>query len=157
LTTPLDVQHQFWKHVLAFESAPLKTPREILATDGFHAPEPDQCSDLVITANLGKLIQALAARRIYLNSTNHLSDRELFTLLVKRVLEEEIEVLPLQSEVNCHIDIAEYGGPEDEDGSRIYLRYYADEETRAGWAKDFPGEIPPHCDPPYDRDRTLPS
>lgn len=36
-------------------------------------------------------------------------------------------------------------------------KYYADEETRQCWAKDFPNDVvPPHEDPPYDRDRHLP-
>jgi hypothetical protein len=37
------------------------------------------------------------------------------------------------------------------------LRYYADDEVRKDWAKDFPdSELPPHETPPYDRDRLLP-
>ncbi len=38
-----------------------------------------------------------------------------------------------------------------------WLKYYADEETRQRWAEDFPNDVvPPHEDPPYDRDRHLP-
>jgi hypothetical protein len=37
------------------------------------------------------------------------------------------------------------------------MKYYADEGTRRGWLADFPDdEMPPHEEPPYDRDRFLP-
>ena len=153
---PLAVQHQFWKNVFDFESASRKIRRQILAEDGFHAPPEQGLSDAELTHQLWRLIKALASRRTYLEGTDHLSDRELYKLLVERVLEEETEVLPPEAEWNCHVGIHEYGGPGDEDGTNIYLRYYADEQTRAGWVNRFPGEIPAHCAPPYDRDRSLP-
>lgn len=153
---PIEFQHQFWKNVVDFESAPRKTRREILAGDGYHAPPEQGLSDAELTHQLWRLIEALASRRTYLEGTDHLSDRELYRLLVERVLDEETEVLPPAAEWNCHVCIHEYGGPGGEDGTNIYLRYYADEEMRTSWAKEFPGEMPSHCDPPYDRDRFLP-
>jgi hypothetical protein len=37
------------------------------------------------------------------------------------------------------------------------LKYYADEDARRDWLKDFPDyDIPVHENPPYDRDRDLP-
>lgn len=39
----------------------------------------------------------------------------------------------------------------------IYLRYYADDVTRAEWQRDSPETpIPPKEKPPYDRDRLMP-
>ncbi len=153
---PLDVQHQFWKNIVAFESASQKSWRDILAGDGFHAAPEEGLSDAEVTSELWQLITALAARRAYLEWTDHLSDRELYRLLVKRVLDEETEDLPPDAEWNCRLCIHEYGGPGKEDGTEVFLRYYADEETRAEWAEDFPGELPPQCELPYDRDRHLP-
>jgi hypothetical protein len=154
---PLDIQHQFWQNVLATESAPYKLRREILAEAGFRAPAPNALTDQEVTAHLWRLINALAERRIFIFSTNHLSDRELYTLLVEAVLEEEMQLLPSDAGWSCRICIHEYGAPGDEDGSLLYLRYYADEATRAHWVQEFQEEIPPHCDPPFDRDRHLPS
>jgi hypothetical protein len=154
---PLDVQRQFWQNVVSFESAPQKVRREILAENGIQPPPEAGLSDAELTVKLWRLIEALASRCVYLDGTDHLSDRELYKILVERVLEEETEVLPPETGWNCHICIYEYGEPGDEDGTNTYLRYYADEETRAGWGKQFPGELPAHCEPPYDRDRHLPS
>lgn len=39
----------------------------------------------------------------------------------------------------------------------VDLRYCADEDYREDWAKQFPEDpLPPHEDPPFDRDRLLP-
>ena len=91
-----------------------------------------------------------------LGSTNHLSDRELYTLLTTRVLEEETEALPPGGDWNSRISIDQYGLPNDDSPWSAYLTYYADETVRAQWSKDFPGALPPHLEPPYDRDRHLP-
>jgi hypothetical protein len=46
------------------------------------------------------------------------------------------------------------GSDEDND---VYLKFFADEDYRQRWAEQFPDHpIPPHVDPPYDRDRLLP-
>ena len=48
------------------------------------------------------------------------------------------------------------GGWSDADTS-LYMKYYADEESRREWLADFPDyDMPAHDDPPYDRDRLLP-
>jgi len=37
------------------------------------------------------------------------------------------------------------------------MKYFADEESRASWLAQFPDyEMPPHQEPPDDRDRHLP-
>lgn len=51
-------------------------------------------------------------------------------------------------------DLLSGGG---EEYTRLYLKYYADEETRRRWLADFPeDEMPSHEVPPYVRDRHLP-
>jgi hypothetical protein len=52
------------------------------------------------------------------------------------------------------IDLIGSGSEED---IYLWMKYYADEETRRQWKSDFPDyEMPEHEDPPYDRDRHLP-
>jgi hypothetical protein len=46
--------------------------------------------------------------------------------------------------------------PVRDDDSETYLRYYADEETRERWAREFGCVLPPKEKLPYDRDRLLP-
>lgn len=153
---PLEVEYQFWKNVLDFETAPRQTRRSSLAETGFQPPSPSNLTDEEITTHLWDLIRQLADQNIYLESTNHLSDRELYTLLVERVLEEETETPPQDTRWNQHIGIDEYGVPGDEDGSQTYLRYYANDSFRQQWAAEFGETPPPQSDLPYDRDRHLP-
>jgi hypothetical protein len=153
---PLDLQEQFWSNVLAFESAPLVKRRELLDRDGIHPPPPETLTNELLTRELWHVISALARHGIFLTHTDHLSDRELYTLLVDRLLEQETELLPSNSGWNCHVAIDEYGTPA-EDGLQIYLRFYASEMDRQLWTDDDPDQhLPPHEEPPFNRDHRLP-
>jgi len=68
--------------------------------------------------------------RMFLYSTNHLSDRELYEELWHEVLREEGPVMQLSNDSAWHIDLLGSGSEED---NWLYLRYYADEETRQRW------------------------
>ena len=151
---PLEIEEKFLEHVLAFERAEQATHKEVLARDGVVLPPPEALGDEELQQKLGEVIAALAYRRTFLTNTNHLSDRELYCCLYRDILDVEGPVLSPDGLTNCHIDLVSSGSEED---IALWLTYYADEQTRADWAKDFPDEeIPPHQDPPYDRDRHLP-
>ena len=158
--TPLDVQEQFWKHVLAFESAPQVKLQDLLYQRlGFQAQPVEELEDEEgVHEALWELIAALATIRVFICFTDHLSDRELYRLLEQEVLPGKTVEMEEGSEWNQHFDIAEFptaGYPEPSD---IYLAYYADDETREQWERDFPEmPIPPKVSAPYDRDRFLPS
>ena len=90
----------------------------------------------------------------YLEHTDHLSDRELYILLWGDVLLEEIVFQSGDMNLACHIDLIGSGSEED---NNIYLKYYADEDDRTLWVKEFPGEsVPSRERLPFDRDRQLP-
>jgi len=81
-------------------------------------------------------------------------DRELYTHLWTDSLREETKALPLAANSAYHIQLLSSGSNED---NLLYLKYYADDDFRRHWQKDFPNDpIPMHEDPPYDRDRLLP-
>jgi hypothetical protein len=91
---------------------------------------------------------------VYIEQTDHLSDRELYTHLWNDSLREETKALSLVSNGAWHIQLLGSGSEED---NQLYMKYYADEDYRRQWHKDFPKDpIPPRQDPPYDRDRLLP-
>ena len=125
-----------------------------LEQGGVKLPSPEDLDDAALASKLWGVIHALARFRTFLESTNHLSDRKLYTHLWQDSLRESTPCLPAGSGWNCHLDLIGSGSDEDND---LYLRYYADAETREHWRADFPkDEIPPHEDPPFDRDRLLP-
>ena len=139
----------------AHENAPPITGRELLRRAGFEAPPPEAVDDVQLRGRLWELTYALAARRIFLHNTNHLSDRDLYVWLHDDWLAGETLDIPFEAEWNCNVDIL--GRCTDED-TAIFLRYYSGDEERARWAADFPADkLPPREKPPFDRDRFLPA
>ncbi|HMN39523.1 MAG TPA: hypothetical protein PKE29_01670 [Phycisphaerales bacterium] len=151
---PPDIQEQFLSGVLAYETAPVSCQFDRLVQDGIELPSPDSLDEAALHAKLWEIVHALAARDVYLERTDHLSDRELYEHLWSDSLREEVPIMPAGSGWINHIDIL--GGCSEED-IQLAQRYYDDEETRRRWAEDFPDDtIPPHEDPPFQRDRLLP-
>ena len=149
-----EVEEAFWKQVVDYEEAPWTTNFQQLESAGVSLPPPDSLKDDELTAKLWEIIQKLALLHVFIEDTNHLSDRELYTHLWTNSLREETKAFPLAANSAWHIQMVSSGSEED---IHAWLKYYADEETRQRWARDFPNDIiPPHEDPPYDRDRHLP-
>jgi hypothetical protein len=152
---PPEEELKFWERVVAFEKGPFTTQIEQLKRRGVQLPEPETMDDRQLKAKLWETIGALAEMHTFLHCTDHLSDRELYTRLVRESLREEVPDLPLEDDAgNWEIDMVGSGSEED---ARNWLKYYADEDTRAHWLRDFPDyAMPPHEDPPCDRDKDLP-
>jgi len=147
------VEEAFLENVLALETHGFVCPLDTLIKDGFDLPPPEKLDDAALTTKLWELIRELGKRRLFLHSTDHLSDRELYTWLVTDALREEMMGFGLPFG-NCHLDVL--GGCSEED-LILSMRFYSDDEERARWAKDFPDfPMPPKEKPLYDRDRLLP-
>ena len=151
---PPEWAEAFWRRVLEYENAPLTSHFEQLISAGVDLPAPETMTDAELTAKLWEMIERLADFRVFVSQTDHLSDRELYTHLWAESLHEPVADLPLDESSSCCLDIL--GGCSEED-LQTRLKYYADEEERRDWLLHFPeDEMPPHEDPPFDRDRHLP-
>jgi len=152
---PESMHDQFMDYLTAFEQAEWVTAFDLLVQGGVALPNPDDLDDINLAVKLWEVIRALAMLRMFLYNTDHLSDRELYRKLWLEVLHEEGPLMVSNGNAACHIDLVGSGSQEDND---LYLRYYADEETRYDWAKDWPDDaIPAHERLPFDRDRLLPA
>jgi hypothetical protein len=152
--TPPEVAEGFWQHVVDYEKAPWTTNFKQLEESGMELPAPETLKDEQLTKKLWEVIHRLALMRVFLNETDHLSDRELYTELWTDMLREEVKAMPLDEDSACHL--SPLGGCSEED-IQLQMKYYADEEWRRQWQEDFPDfAMPEHEDPPYDRDRFLP-
>ena len=142
------------RHMRAVDDGPFTTDFDKLIQRGLQLPEPGVLDDVALTAKLWEVINALAMLRTFLERTDHLSDRELYEFLWNRGLRGETPIEPLDVTEAFHLDVL--GGCSDED-LRLNLKYYADEDERRDWAKDWPDDpMPDHEDLPFDRDRHLP-
>ncbi|HEY2117136.1 MAG TPA: hypothetical protein VGJ51_18700 [Candidatus Angelobacter sp.] len=151
---PEEVEEGFWKHVVDYEEAPWTTNFQQLENAGVSLPAPDSLKDEELTTKLGEIIQKLALLRVFISQTDHLSDRELYTHLWTNSLREETKAMAMVAGSAWHIELL---GSYSEEDMQLYLKYYADEDWRRQWHKDWPDDpIPAHEDPPYDRDRLLP-
>jgi hypothetical protein len=151
---PVETEEAFWKYVVDYEEAPWTTNFQQLENAGVSLPPPDSLKDEELTAKLWEIIQKLALLHVFIEQTDHLNDRELYTHLWTDSLREETKALPLAAGSAHHIQLL---GSCSEEDMLLYLKYYADEDFRRHWHKDWPKDpIPAHEDPPYDRDRLLP-
>lgn len=151
---PEEVEEGFWKHIVDYEEAPWTTNFQQLENAGVSLPAPDSLTDKELTAKLWEVIQKLALLHVFISQTDHLSDRELYTHLWTDSLREETKAMPMVAGSAWHIEML---GSYSEEDMQLYLKYYADEDWRRQWHKDWPKDpIPEHEDPPYDRDRLLP-
>lgn len=151
---PADMEEEFLKHVLAFETAEELSLMQWLENAGLSVPAPEELTDELLAAKLREAINRMASLGAYLHNTNHVSDRELYSFLFYDGLREPVVLFPEDPSYAYTIDLLGSGSEED---MQLYMKYFADEEDRQQWAKNFPDfEMPPHENPPYDRDKYLP-
>ncbi len=151
---PPETEETFWKQVAEFEEAPWTTHFHQLESAGVSLPAPDSLNNQELTEKLWEVIHTLALLRVFIEQTDHLSDRELYNHLWTDCLLEETKVLAPAASSAWHIQMLGACSGED---NRLYLKYYADDDSRRHWQEDFPNDpLPEHEDLPYDRDRLLP-
>ena len=149
-----DLEEEFLKHILAFETAEPTTLLQWLENAGLEVPPPDQLDDAQLNAKLWEVLNRMASLGAYLHNTSHLSDRELYSYLFDEGLREDAVLFPENPSYVYSLDLLSSGSDED---MRLYMKYFADDEYRKRWATDFPDfEMPLHEDPPFDRDEHLP-
>jgi hypothetical protein len=150
---PPEIAEQFWQNVVDFEKSEGTSHFQLLLDRGVELPAPIDLNDEQLGGKLAEVIAELATMNVYLCSTDHLNDRQLYELLWSDVLHEWTpESTP--PGMNCHLDLVSGGSAED---IVNWLRFYADDESRAHWQQSFPEEeMLPRAKPPFDRDRHLP-
>ena len=151
---PADMEEEFLRHVLEYESAEPISLLKLLTNSGLEVPAPNELDDETLGSKLKDIIDRMASLGAYLMHTNHLPDRALYEYLYHDGLREEAVLFPENPSYAYMIDLTGSGSEED---NQIYLKYYADEKYRRDWANDWPDDtVPEHEDPPFDRDRFLP-
>ena len=124
-------------------------PLEVLRARGMDIPQVPPEDEAALRAKLMEIIEGMYGIGIVVEETDHLSDRELYRFLVDDALLEET-IISIGGGGAWHIS------PVRDDDDAIYLRYYANDETRERWHREFGAVLPPKEKLPYDRDRLLP-
>jgi hypothetical protein len=86
-------------------AVPVLTGHELLRRDGVPIPSPGSVQPAQVRGHLWEVIYALAARRIFFSSTNHLSDEAFYEWLHGEWLSQFVRDFPPEEECNCHVDL----------------------------------------------------
>ncbi len=157
-TVRADRDHQesyeeYARKMRLFEDGPTTTNFQQLVDGGITLTHPDALPDAEVAAKLFEVIHALAQLRVYLEGTDHLSDKDLYATLWHDTLREGVPAIDDLGFNHCVHLLSGGGEPE----TMLYLKYFADEDYRQHWLEEFPGyDMPVHEDPPHNRDRLLP-
>jgi len=141
---PTAAENEFLASMLAWERAPT-VPISRWFDPELKLPDPDELDDITLRELLWQAINQLFEMRIVLDFTDHLSDRELYSLIRRDILparEKKID----SSRHFLHWDCADVA-----DDPLTWLRYYATHEDRESWAEETGEELPEALDPPYPR------
>ena len=115
-------------------------------------PDPSTLDDAALHQELWRVLAELSHIKVALFHTDHLSDRELYTLLVSEILQEK--TWPTGGRDTKHVIDLMAGSSYK--AVKCFLRYYADEPTRSYFANHCPGlELPEQQPLPFERECRL--
>ena len=142
---PTAAENRFLESMLAWELAPL-----VPVARWFEPPLAMQpaCTldDEQVRERLWETIDRLYEKRIVLDFTDHLCDRELYSLIRRDILPALLKQVDLPDNYT-HWDCSCAG---DDDRS-VWLMYYASDDEREEWRLEEGRELPPRLVPPYPR------
>jgi len=141
---PLTVENEFLASMLAWETAPI-LPIYRWFDPELRPPRPAVLDDDDLHTILRDVIDKLYEKRIVLDFTDHLSDRQLYCLIYRDILPSREKKIDLGTNY-LHWDCSYTDGDPE-----IWLRYYATEEERRAWAGSYRQPLPPRSKPPYPR------
>jgi hypothetical protein len=138
----LRTENEYLASMLAWERAPA-LPIASWFTPVLEIPSPDAIDDTMLSSLLWETIHRLYSQKVVLRLTDHLSDRELYTIIYRDILpccEKKVELPGKYLEWRCIED------------NETWLRYYADAIDRRRFQEEHGIEIPRTETPPYRRD-----
>jgi hypothetical protein len=141
---PTPVENEFLASMLAWEQAPVLPIAKWFEPE-LCLPAPESLGDQELHRHLWNTIHKLFEKRIALDFTDHLTDRQLYCLIYRDILPSQEKKIDAANNY-LHWDCADAGGDPD-----VYLRYYASDEEREGWEEEHGVSLPPSETPPYPR------
>ena len=140
----VDNENQFLHSLLEWERAPVLPISQWFEPE-LSLPGHVELDDMQLSFQLKEVIEKLYQKNILLEYTAHLSDRQLYCLIVRDILPAQEKRVLLNGTFlrwQC-IDIVE----DDES----WLRFYANEEERNTWLVETRVKSPPRQQPPFKR------
>ena len=136
-------ENSFLESMLAWERAPA-LPISCWSLPELVLTRPSSQDDDVLQTLLYDTIQRLFSVRVVLEMTDHLSDRELYTLIYRDILPACEKKVDLPGNYLCWRCL-------DESDHEAWLKYYASETERLQWLENNWGSLPEAQALPYRR------
>jgi hypothetical protein len=140
----LAAENEFLASMLEWEQAPI-LPVYRWFDPELRLPRPESLQDADLHAILWDVIRKLHQKRIVLDFTDHLGDRELYCLIYRDILPAREKKLDHVSNY-LHWDCTGSNGDPE-----AWLRYYASDEEREEWSDCYRQPLPPREPLPYPR------
>ncbi len=141
----LAAENDFLAVMLAWEQAPV-LPIYRWFDPELRPPRPNALSEKDLHDILWEVIRKLYQKRIVLDFTDHLADRDLYCMIFRDILPAREKKIDWPNNY-LHWDCTGADGDPE-----VWLRYYAGEEAREDWAATYRQPLPPSCKLPYPRD-----
>lgn len=141
---PTKQENEFLASMLAWERAPV-LPISRWFEPPLTLPPPDKLRDEDLHELLAETIEKLYSQRIMLEFTEHLSDRQLYCLIYRDILPSA------EKKVDLPKNYLRWHCLDADETPDIWLRYYASEEEREGYAEESNLPLPPQESAPYPR------
>lgn len=137
-------ENEFLESMLEWERAPMARICEWFEPH-LSLPSPEELGDARLRPLLQEVARRLFEKHIVLDFTDHLTDRQLYTLIYRDILPAYEKKLDRRDSY-LHWDCANTEGDPE-----AWLTYYASEEEREVWAEETGGELPERVEPPHRR------
>jgi hypothetical protein len=141
---PTPFENEYLMSMLAWERAPIVSIAEWFSPP-LELRHPDSLTPDELRTKLWEAIQHLCEKHIVLDYTDHLSDRELYCLILRDILPSPEKKLA-QRTTYLHWHCID-----PEDNPETWLRYYASTEERTQWYAETGNPPPPPSKAPYAR------
>jgi len=141
---PTEVENEYLAGMLAWEKAPV-LPIAQWFEPAMQLPPPESLDDEQLHEMLWHAVQQLYDKRIVLDFTDHLNDRQLYCLIYRDILPSQEKKVDLPTSY-LHWDCSAASGD-----TETWLRYYASPDERAAWAEEHEEEPPAAESLPFPR------
>ncbi|MEX0793103.1 MAG: hypothetical protein WD045_08205 [Pirellulaceae bacterium] len=141
---PIRVENEFLSAILAWERAPVLPIRQWFSP-ALDPPAAETLSAAELHDQLWQMIAQLATRRVFLDYTDHLSDRQLYCLVVRDILPSQEKMIDIPN------NALYYNCAQPDEDPETWLRYYATDEERHGWEQETGEPSPPRQASPHPR------
>jgi hypothetical protein len=141
---PTPAENEFLASMLAWERAPVLPISQWFQPE-LYLPHPDTLDESTLRAALSETLQKLYDKRVVLDFTDHLSDRQLYCVIYRDILPS------LEKKIDLPKNFLHWHCLDDSDDVETWLRFYATDTERQMWHEETDLPLPTSEPPPYPR------